>query len=126
MIKILKTFGEIMSSLVLLSIIVLIPLEVFKCCEDHDNQLKSDVHYGIEHPVYYEITFIDGYKDTISVWTTPSHGDYIKMYNNRGTFTDGSIVLNYIPYRKYTRTDCISCNEINLYNVLRYRKLRSK
>ena len=126
MIKILKTFGEIISCLVLLSIIVLIPLEVFKCCEDHDNQLKSDVHYGIEHPVYYEITFIDGYKDTISVWTTPSHGDYIKMYNNGGTFTDGSIVLNYIPYRKYTRTDCISCNEINLYNVLRYRKLRSK
>ena len=126
MIKILKTFGEIMSSLVLLSIIVLIPLEVFKCCEDHDNQRKSDVHYGIEHPVYYEITFIDGYKDTISVWTTPSHGDYIKMYNNRGTFTNGSVVLNYIPYRKYTRTDCISCNEINLYNVLRYRKLRSK
>ena len=126
MIKILKTFGEIMSSLVLLSIIVLIPLEVFKCCEDHDNQLKSDVHYGIEHPVYYEITFIDGYKDTISVWTTPSHGDYIKMYNNGGTFTNGSVVLNYIPYRKYTRTDCISCNEINLYNVLRYRKLRSK
>ena len=126
MIKIIKTFGEIMSSLVLLSIIVLIPLEVFKCCEDHDNQLKSDVHYGIEHPVYYEITFIDGYKDTISVWTTPSHGDYIKMYNNGGTFTNGSVVLNYIPYRKYTRTDCISCNEINLYNVLRYRKLRSK
>ena len=126
MIKILKTFGEIMSSLVLLSIIVLIPLEVFKCCEDHDNQRKSDVHYGIEHPVYYEITFIDGYKDTISVWTTPSNGDYIKMYNNRGTFTNGSVVLNYIPYRKYTRTDCISCNEINLYNVLRYRKLRSK
>ena len=126
MIKILKTFGEIMSSLVLLSIIVLIPLEVFKCCEDHDNQRKSDVHYGIEHPVYYEITFIDGYKDTISVWTTPSHGDYIKMYNNGGTFTNGSVVLNYIPYRKYTRTDCISCNEINLYNVLRYRKLRSK
>ena len=126
MIKILKTFGEIMSSLVLLSIIVLIPLEVFKCCEDHDNQRKSDVHYGIEHPVYYEITFIDGYKDTISVWTTPSHGDYIKMYNNGGTFTNGSVVLNYMPYRKYTRTDCISCNEINLYNVLRYRKLRSK
>ena len=126
MIKILKTFGEIMSSLVLLSIIVLIPLEVFKCCEDHDNQRKSDVHYGIEHPVYYEITFIDGYKDTISVWTTPSHGDYIKMYNNGGTFTNGSVVLNYIPYRKYTRTDCISCNKINLYNVLRYRKLRSK
>ena len=43
-----------------------------------------------------------------------------------GTFTNGSVVLNYIPYRKYTRTDCISCNEINLYNVLRYRKLRSK
>ena len=126
MIKILKTFGEIISCLVLLSIIVLIPLEVFKCCEDHDNQRKSDVHYGIEHPVYYEITFIDGYKDTISVWTTPSHGDYIKMYNNGGTFTNGSVVLNYIPYRKYTRTDCISCNEINLYNVLRYRKLRSK
>lgn len=126
MIKILKTFGEIMSSLVLLSIIVLIPLVVFKCCEENDNQRKSDVHYGIEHPVYYEITFIDGYKDTISVWTTPSHGDYIKMYNNGGTFTNGSVVLNYIPYRKYTRTDCISCNEINLYNVLRYRKLRSK
>lgn len=126
MIKILKTFGDIMSSLVLLSIIVLIPLEVFKCCEDHDNQRKSDVHYGIEHPVYYEITFIDGYKDTISVWTTPSHGDYIKMYNNGGAFTDGSIVLKYTPYRKYTRTDCISCNEINLYNVLRYRKLRNK
>ena len=126
MIKILKTFGESISCLVPLSIIVLIPLEVFKCCEDHDNQRKSDVHYGIEHPVYYEITFIDGYKDTISVWTTPSHGDYIKMYNNGGTFTNGSVVLNYIPYRKYTRTDCISCNEINLYNVLRYRKLRSK
>ena len=126
MIKILKTFGDIMSSLVLLSIIVLIPLGVFKCREDRDNQRKSDVHYGIEHPVYYEITFIDGYKDTISVWTTPSHGDYIKMYNNGGTFTNGSVVLNYIPYRKYTRTDCISCNEINLYNVLRYRKLRNK
>ena len=86
MIKILKTFGEIISCLVLLSIIVLIPFSLFKCCEDHDNQLKSDVHYGIEHPVYYEITFIDGYKDTISVWTTPSNGDYIKMYNNRGYF----------------------------------------
>ena len=126
MIKILKTFGEIISCLVLLSIIVLIPLSLFKCCEDSYNQRKSNVHYGIEHPVYYEITFIDGYKDTISVWTTPSHGDYIKMYNNGGTFTNGSVVLNYIPYRKYTRTDCISCNEINLYNVLRYRKLRSK
>ena len=114
-----------MLSLVSLSIIVLIFFSIFKCCEESDNQRKSDVHYGIEHPVYYEITFIDGYKDTISVWTTPSHGDYIKMYNNGGTFTNGSVVLNYIPYRKYTRTDCISCNEINLYNVLRYRKLRS-
>ncbi len=69
-----------------------------------------------------EISFIDGHKDTITVWTDPEYGDYIKMYDNGGVFTKGNIVLRYIPYKKYTRSDFPT--KINLYNVLYYNKLK--
>ena len=82
------------------------------------------IKYGVEHPTYYEISFIDGHKDTITVWTDPEYGDYIEMYDNGGVFTKGNIVLRYVPYKKYTRSDFLG--KINLYNVLYYNKLKMR
>lgn len=123
---IMNKIKEVISFIFAFSIFAFIIYGMVRCSEDEDTRREYRRQYGIEHPVYYEISFVDGYKDTIAVWTSPSGGDYIEMYDNRGAFSDGKVVLSYTPYKKYTRTDCISCNEINLYNVLRYRKLRSK
>lgn len=95
---------------------------VIQCSSDLNSRREYEIQYGIEHPVCYEITFKDSYKDTITVWTSPYDGDRIEMTNNGGTFTRGEIVLCYISWRKYTRTD--PRRTIYLYNVLYYRKLR--
>ena len=54
----------------------------------------------------------------------PEYGDYIEMYDNGGAFTKGNIVLRYVPYKKYTRSDFLG--KINLYNVLYYNKLKMR
>ena len=97
---------------------------VVQCSNERDNRINYELKYGIEHPTYYEISFIDGYKDTITVWTDPEYGDYIEMYDNGGTFTKGNIVLRYVPYKKYTRSDFLG--KINVYNVLYYNKLKMR
>ena len=63
--------------------------------------MNYKIKYGIEHPTYYEIFFINGHKDTIILWTDPEYGDCIEMYDN-GIYAKGNIVLKYIPYKKYT------------------------
>ena len=95
---------------------------VVQCSNERDNRINYELKYGIEHPTYYEISFIEGHKDTITVWTDPEYGDYIEMYDNGGVFTKGNIVLRYVPYKKYTRSDFLG--KINLYNVLYYNKLK--
>ena len=97
---------------------------VVQCSNERDNRINYELKYGIEHPTYYEISFIDGYKDTITVWTDPEYGDYIEMYDNGGAFTKGNIVLRYVPYKKYTRSDFLG--KINVYNVLYYNKLKMR
>lgn len=44
--------------------------------------------------------------------------------DNGGPFTEGNIVLRYVPYKKYTRSDFR--RKINLYNVLYYNKLKMR
>ena len=97
---------------------------IVQCSNERDNRINYELKYGIEHPTYYEISFIDGYKDTITVWTDPEYGDYIEMYDNGDVFTKGNIILRYVPYKKYTRSDFLE--KINLYNVLYYNKLKMR
>ena len=97
---------------------------VVQCSNERDNRINYELKYGIEHPTYYEISFIEGHKDTITVWTDPEYGDYIEMYDNGGVFTKGNIVLRYVPYKKYTRSDFLG--KINVYNVLYYNKLKMR
>lgn len=95
---------------------------IVQCSNEQNNYINYKIKYGVEHPTYYEISFINGYKDTITVWTDPEYGDCIEMYDNGGDFTKGNIVLRYVPYKKYTRSDFRK--ETILYNVLYYNKLR--
>lgn len=107
---------------IVFSILAFIIYGIVQCSNEQNNYINYKIKYGIEHPAYYEISFINGCKDTITVWVDPEYGDCIEMYDNGGAFTKGNIVLRYTPYKKYTRSDFR--NKINLYNVLYYNKLR--
>ena len=119
--RIKNILGNVISVIVALSIVVLIIYGMVQCSNQRDAELDYKLQYGIEHPVYYKISFVDGHKDTLTVWTDPEEGDCIEMYDNGGTFTEGNIVLSYIPYKKYTYL--YDCRMINVFNVLYYHKL---
>lgn len=120
--KIKNIISNIIAITLAFSVVVFVIYAIVQCSNERDNSINYELKYGIEHPTYYEISFINGHKDTITVWTDPEYGDCIKMYDNGGTFSKGYIVLSYIPYKKYTRSDFRK--KIKLYNVLYYNKLR--
>lgn len=122
--KIKNVISNIIAITSAFSVVAFVIYMVVQCSNERDNRINYELKYGIEHPTYYEISFIDGYKDTITVWTDPEYEDCIKMYDNGGPFTEGNIVLRYVPYKKYTRSDFRK--KINLYNVLYYNKLRMR
>lgn len=97
---------------------------MIQCSNQRDAELDYKLQYGIEHPVYYEISFIDGRKDTLTIWTDPGEGDCIEMYDNGSTFTEGNIVLRYVPYKKYTKL--YDRRKIRMFNVLYYHKINIK
>lgn len=116
--------SEIIAFIVSLSFVAFIIFAVVKCSQGLDAKRDFELKYGIEHPMYYEITFTDSRRDTIIVWTNPDIGDCIEMYNNGGTFTDGKVVLTYTLYDKYTMSE--PRKVVNLYNVLYYKKLKTR
>lgn len=116
--------NNIIAIVIAFSVIEFIIYGMVQCSKEKNNRINYKIKYGIEHPAYYEISFINGYKDTITVWIDPEYGDCIKMYDNGGPFTEGNIVLRYVPYKKYTRSDFR--RKINLYNVLYYNKLKMR
>lgn len=122
--KIKNIINNIIAIAIAFSVVAFIIYGMVQCSNEQTNRINYRIKYGIEHPTYYEISFINGHKDTITVWTDPEYGDCIEMYDNGGTFTEGNIVLRYIPYKKYTRSDFLK--ETTLYNVLYYNKLRMR
>lgn len=121
---IMNKIKDIISVVVALSIVAFIIYGLIQCSNERDTKLDYKLQYGIEHPVYYEISFIDGRKDTLTVWTDPEEGDCIEMYDNGSTFTEGNIVLRYIPYKKYT--ELYDRRRIKVFNVLYYHKINIK
>ena len=122
--KIKNIINYIIAITVVFSVVAFIIYGIVQCSNERDDLYNYKIKYGIEHPMYYEISFVNGHKDTITVWTDPEYGDYIEMYDNGGVFTKGNIVLRYVPYKKYTRSDFLW--KINLYNVLYYNKLKMR
>ena len=122
--KIKNIINNIIAITVVFSVVAFIIYGIVQCSNERDDLYNYKIKYGIEHPMYYEISFVNGHKDTITVWTDPEYGDYIEMYDNGDVFTKGNIVLRYIPYKKYTRSDFLG--KINLYNVLYYNKLKMR
>lgn len=122
--KIKNIINNIIAITVVFSVVAFIIYGIVQCSNEQDDLYNYKIKYGIEHPTYYEISFINGHKDTITVWTDPEYGDYIEMYDNGGAFTKGNIVLRYVPYKKYTRSDFLG--KINVYNVLYYNKLKMR
>lgn len=120
--KIKNIINNIIAIVIAFSVIAFIIYGMVQCSKEKNNRINYKIKYGIEHPAYYEISFTNGHKDTIIVWTDPKYGDCIGMHDNGGTFAKGNIVLKYVPYKKYTRFDFRK--EISLYNVLYYNKLR--
>nr|DAW35406.1 MAG TPA: hypothetical protein [Caudoviricetes sp.] len=120
--KIKNIISNIIAITTAFTVVVFVIYTIVQCSNERYNSINYELKYGIEHPTYYEISFINGHKDTITVWTDPEYGDCIKMYDNGGTFSKGYIVLSYIPYKKYTRSDFRK--KIKLYNVLYYNKLK--
>lgn len=121
--KIKNIISNIIGIVIAFSVVAFIIYGMVQCSNEQENTINYKIQYGIAHPMYYEISFIDGSKDTIAVWTDPEDGDCIEMYDNGGTFARGNIVLGYIPYKKYTRSDFRK--ETRLYNVLHYNKLKA-
>ena len=114
----------IIAIFIIVLVVAFVIYMIVQCSNERDNRINYELKYGIEHPMYYEISFVNGHRDTITVWTDPEYGDYIEMYENGGVFTKGNSVLRYVPYKKYTRSDFLG--KINLYNVLYYNKLKMR
>lgn len=124
MTKIKDIIEKIIAVVISFSIVAFIIYGMVQCSNQRDAEQDYKLQYGIEHPMYYEISFVDGHKDTLVVWTDPEEGDCIEMYDNGGTFTEGNIVLSYIPYKKYTKL--YDRREIKVFNVLYYHKINIK
>lgn len=120
--KIKNNISNITAIVAAFLVVAFIIYGMVQCSNERDNYINYKINYGIKHPTYYEISFTNGHKDTITVWTDPKYGDCIEMYDSRGLFASGNIVLIYIPYKKYTRSDFRE--KIHLYNVLYYNKLK--
>ena len=94
--KIKNIINNIIAITVVFSVVAFIIYGIVQCSNEQDDLYNYKIKYGIEHPMYYEISFVNGHKDTITVWTDPEYGDYIEMYDNGGAFTKGNIVLRYV------------------------------
>lgn len=118
------TVGDVIGLICGIAFVVFMGYGLFKCCLDRDDRLQFEYEYSIKHPAHYEITYLDNHKDTLQVWTNPYDGDKIKMYNDGGIFTDGKVILSYIPYKRYKENEYR--RNIKLYNVLYYKKLKTR
>lgn len=115
--KIKNIISNIIAITLAFSVVVFVIYAIVQCSNERDNSINYELKYGIEHPTYYEISFINGHKDTITVWTDPEYGDCIKMYDNGGTFSKGYIVLSYIPYKMNSyQPISFNCKEMIYYH----------
>ena len=118
--NILTAILQILGVIMIFVLFIVSPIWCFISCE---NQRREEhVQYIKEankKPIYYEITYIDGYKDTIKVYDGTFH-----MYMSNNIIGDKEgVYVEYIPYRKYSQNDGIYKDYETIYNVLRAKQI---
>lgn len=65
--KIKNIINDIIAIIIVFSVVAFIIYGIVQCSNEQDALYNYKIKYGIEHPTYYEISFINGHKDTITV-----------------------------------------------------------